>query len=363
MLKEFEDKTIISVSGYGGTGSSAVLDWLKECEDVDVFDECEFQICYFPDALHDLDYKLNEACCRFYDSDVAIRRFLDVCEKLDRWYDSVYHGQFIKMAEEYISYLTPVTWDGYWAFDRLHTPKEHIAEIDRKNQRIEKNNKLIHQLNRLLRKLNMKQLPYQELLPYYNRRTMYQCIKPDGFIVKTQNFIEKLLEIATKRDTKFLAINQLLPPQFPYNYYKYFKNNVQSIVVTRDPRDMYYRIHNISKWPVIPCNNVNEFIGWYKDNMADKANVNDGSILYVKFEDMIYEYERTTEKIKLFLGLEDTHTGHSYFNPNMSVVNTQIFKRSNQNKDDIKKIEDELPQYLYDYENHKQVECIVRDTF
>lgn len=354
------NKTIVSVSGYGATGSSAVVDYLKGFEPVEVLDDFEFQIHYLPDGISDLDYKLNESCSRFYDSDVAITRFLDLCRELERWYEPAFHGHLYEMAEEYIRSLNPVTWQGYWAWDRLHTPQDYIDKCNSENELRWKNNEKRRFFNRLLRKLHLPQLPYQELRKYgdfFQQREMFMSIKPEGFIEKTQQFSERLLDTARKKDTSILVVNQLLPPQNPHRYEKYFSSPVKSIVVTRDPRDLYIHVKR-PKWQVVPYQNVKSFVAWYKENMKKDSIYHDESSLRLYFEDMIYEFEATGDHIKDFLGVENDLIENSSFNPQISVANTQLFKRFPEFDDDIRIIEKELADYLYDFDNHKEVVAV-----
>ena len=71
---------IISTCGFGETGSSAVTDYLKECEGVQVSDNFEFTLSSTPDGLEDLAYFLMEKRGRQGISICAIQRF----EKLIR---------------------------------------------------------------------------------------------------------------------------------------------------------------------------------------------------------------------------------------------------------------------------------------
>lgn len=351
-----KERTIVSVSGYGATGSSAVTDYLKGFESVEVLDDFEFQIHYLPDGIGDLDYKLNESCSRFYDSDVAITRFLDLCRELERWYEPAFHGHLYEMAEEYIRSMCPVMWQGYWAWDRLHTPQDYIDECNCENERNRKKNETRCFFNRFLRKLNLPLFAYQELREYrdfFQQREMFMSIKPECFLEKTQQFSERLLNVARKKNTPILVVNQLLPPQNPLRFEKYFSSPLKSIVVSRDPRDLYTRIFNI-KWPVVPHNDVDVFISWYYENVKKTANVYDERILRINMEDLIYEYERTTKVINEFLDIKDQPT-EKYFNPLISVVNTQLYTKLPVDKEAIKKIEEKLEDYLYDFSAHKPI--------
>jgi len=357
------DRLLISVSGYGATGSSAINDLFYGSNSVEVLDDFEFQIHYFPDAIRDLDYKLNNGCARFYDSDVAIVRFLDVCKRLDKWYAPAFNGRLYEMANAYIEDLRPIKWQGYWAYDRLFTPQEHISEVDLLNSKIEKINGIKHHVNRAFRKLGLSQLKYDNRKGYYQKRTMYQCLKPDNFILKTQQFTDRLLNCAIKTEKHIILVNQLLPPHLPFQYYKYFSCPVKTIVVTRDPRDLYIHIKR-HEWQVLPYDDVRVFVEWYKQTMNPGININDGSILFIPFEDLVYELDESVKKLVDFMGLDTScDILNSKFDPHKSVANTQHFSRFKEYSDDVKYIEQELPAFLYDFKNHKTIECFSDKIF
>ena len=75
----------------------------------------------------------------------------------------------------------------------------------------------------------------------------------------------------------------------------------------------------------------------------------------INFEDMIYNYEVMSEKILDFCNIarENHIKPKTLFNPEKSIKNTQVFKKFTKYADDVKYIEEELKDYLYDF---KEVE-------
>ncbi len=69
---------------------------------------------------------------------------------------------------------------------------------------------------------------------------------------------------------------------------------------------------------------------------------------------MVYEYDETTEKLREFLHLPINPNPKSVFDPALSVANTQVFKRYPQFEEDIRIIEKELPEYLFDYSKYPE---------
>ncbi len=62
-------------AGYGYTGSGAVIDLFKEYDDMQVNDDFEFTLTYWPDSIEDLEFHLMKNPARFFNSDMAINRF------------------------------------------------------------------------------------------------------------------------------------------------------------------------------------------------------------------------------------------------------------------------------------------------
>ena len=109
----------------------------------------------------------------------------------------------------------------------------------------------------------------------------------------------------------------------------------------------------------MPTNRVEDYIKYYRairENQPYKEKNN--RVLAIQFEDMIYHYDETTEKIRDFLKLGDNPAPKSIFDPAISMPNTQVWKRYPQFAKDIKRIEEELPEYLFDYTSQISLEDI-----
>lgn len=340
---------IISLSGYGYSGSGAVMDLLCEFEDVESVD-FEFQILYFPDGIADLDYKLNESCVRFYDSDLAINRFLTLCKKWEVDYEPLFHGHLYDMAKEYVDNITSLQWNSYWAYDRLGYGREHYKNIEDVNERIYRQNRRRAFINKFLRSLKLQQLTIKPYVECFNSRPMYLSIKPDKFIEHTRQFMNKILRFINTNN-KTVVFDQFLPPHNPSKYFKYINIPIKSIVVERDPRDTWI-MSCVKKISFIPHDNLQDFIIWYRENNKQSIIVEDESVLRIKFEDIIYRYRETVDLIKSFTTLENHIFPKQKFNPNISINNTQLVLKYPEYKDDIKIIEKELSEFLYDFSKY-----------
>ena len=105
----------------------------------------------------------------------------------------------------------------------------------------------------------------------------------------------------------------------------------------------------------MPINDVKDFIAYYRALRKDQPYLQpDPRILRIRFEDMVYEYEKTSAIVREFLHLPDNPNPRSVFDPDLSIANTQVFKRFPQFADDIKVIESELPEYLFDFSKYPE---------
>lgn len=81
----------------------------------------------------------------------------------------------------------------------------------------------------------------------------------------------------------------------------------------------------------------------------------DPECLHIYFEDLVYKYESVKEMLKKRFNLGNHIHPQKYFNPKVSVNNTQLFKRYPEFSKDISIIENELHDYLYDYEKYGDI--------
>jgi hypothetical protein len=181
---------------------------------------------------------------------------------------------------------------------------------------------------------------------------LYNESSISNFIQKVQVFTTRLLKELIKNDKnnyEFLLLDQAVPPISISKYLSYFSYTPKVIVVDRDPRDLY--IANKTEWGsrYIPTESVDQFIHWYSLTRAEHESNN--NIMYIMFETLIYEYEKTLKEIYKFTGLNksDHINKGKNFNPNLSIINTQIFKKYPELTHDILKIEIELQKYCYNF--------------
>ena len=79
--------------------------------------------------------------------------------------------------------------------------------------------------------------------------------------------------------------------------------------------------------------------------------MNSEQIKFVQFEDLVYKYDDTTNDLREWLGLDETQHSSKlkFFNPSISIHNTQVWKQFSHKIKEKEFIERKLSEYLYDF--------------
>ena len=333
---------IIGVSGYGYSGSGAVVDYLKEREDCDHID-IEFALPYLPHGLQDLEYHLTEGISRYYSCDAAIKDFLALIKKLDSP-KSLYRlnmgDSFYKETEKFVTDISQVIWSGWWSNDAFRTG------FLRKTWRF-----------RILRRFILAWERYhKEKHPLPKSDVMYLSIMPENFLKRAKEYVNFLIDGFGCDRSKVTVINQPFEPNAPERSMRYF-DDPKAIIVDRDPRDVYLFAklvarHNAS---FIPTDNVEDFVKYHRLCRINSGKEDPNMVLRLSFEDMVYNYENTVKKINSFVQLPHQSPIKKYFDPDKSINNTQIYLKHPELRSDIEFIERELPEYLYPFDQYEGI--------
>ena len=102
---------------------------------------------------------------------------------------------------------------------------------------------------------------------------------------------------------------------------------------------------------------IEKFCQWFAYIRASRnvENWNSDKILFIQFENLIYNYEETTERIQRWIGLDEKNhiKPKTYFNPAISIKNTRFWRQHPEYLLEAKEIAKRLPQYLYHYEDEE----------
>ena len=337
---------LITTASYYGSGSSAITDLLEEYDNVGSFgSNFECRIAHDMYGLSDLEYYLVDNYHR-HNSSTAINKFLRLTRiyGLDRKvrlenYPEVFGEKFRNSVYEYISSITLSQYKGGSHGDIYEKSDNEISFL-----------KLRNRIYRMFHKPKYNVLDsswsHEKLSPLEEARRKtdsFISFPRDSFLESTVRFTDSLF---SQDDSKFsyLIVDQLVPPTNTMRYTRYFRD-LKVICIDRDPRDIYYLEKKFWKGGVVPTE-VKQFVEWYRATREHKKYENDDPaiVLRMNFEDLIYHYDESVKKIELFLGIENSHhvNPKSKFNPEVSIKNTRLWENDQNERDNIKYIEDML---------------------
>ena len=120
------------------------------------------------------------------------------------------------------------------------------------------------------------------------------------------------------------------------------------IYVWRDPRDIYAEARMIPGNDWVP-KDPEVFVKWYLRDCPKYINAKNDSLLTVRFEDFVNDYDNVAKKIIKFIGsinIDKQNNYKKYFNPSNSKKNIGKYKGYN-DQEAIKFIESALSDYCY----------------
>ena len=333
---------IIGACGFGSTGSSAVSDYLKEYDNFVVLDDLEFNWVSSTDGLIDLERAVMHPHNRTADSIIAVQRYIRLMKKKEVSYAT--HGlssdEFEKSVNHFIDEITQVSWYWYDPTDDWHGfyAKYFKNAIMRR---------------RIIPKLEMKK---GKQLSCYPLKKVHLSVKPGNFYDAAKKHVGEMLAGVGADLSKNIVLDQPFAGNDPASCFPFYEDPY-AVVVDRDPRDNYIfaKTRLVGRNHFMAIDTVDDFIAYYRALRDDQPYKEPNPrILSIQFEDLVYNYDETTKKLREFLHLPENPHPRSIFDPSLSVANTQTFKRFPQFADDVKKIEQELGDYLFDFSRYPE---------
>ena len=331
---------IIGACGFGSTGSSVITDYLREFDGIAVKDSLELTWVTQTDGLIDLERAVMHPHSRTADSIAAIRRYLERVEAKQKLYEI--HGlsaeAFKRSAEKFIDEITTTSW--YWTQRSYPMRSRYFLQAI--------------MLKYVIPRIERKTGRHASCWPLVKVRL---SVNPPNFYEAARTHVDEMLKGMGLDQDGIIALDQPFSGNYPQAAFPLFKDPY-AVVVDRDPRDNYVfaRTKLLGKAHLMPINDVRDFIAYYRALRKDQPYLQpDPRILRIRFEDMVYEYEKTSALVRDFLHLPENPRPRSVFEPELSMANTQVFKRFPQQfEEDIKVIERELPEYLFDFSGYPE---------
>ena len=339
----------VTCSSYYGTGSSAITDFVSEFRGVFPFIDSEFRFIQDPDGISDLEFNLVE-CFNRHNSGHALKRYKKLvdfyCGNLfGKKYSAFFGDKWKTISYEYIQNLTDFTYRGWWLYDLYDK-----GELYHFRKRI---------VNKALHKTVWKDKP--ELTFNSMKDEITYCSHPseETFLRLTREYIYKLFSSVVPEGNDILLVDQLLPPSNLDRYLRYFDDNIQTVIVDRDPRDVFILEKYFWKDGMIPTD-AETFCKWFRYTRShrDNENMDSEQVKLVRFEDLIFKYQETTDQLINWLGLkkEDHVRPRSVFDPAQSVKNTRTWRRIPDCAEEVRYIRENLKEYLYPFPRKKAME-------
>lgn len=333
---------LITSTGFGDSGSSAVTDILREYDCIET--KCSEWECTFlheGDGLADLEDSIREG--HRLKVDLAAARFLELAKKLSEQadYKALFKRMFYKISKEFIDSLFEMKWNGGW--HRRDPEKNSYSFVEKRRIACAEGF-----YNAKSSKFTLyENYGWHPTYRYYNEMRYETDI--EHFLKCAKTYTSRLVE-AMNCQKNLLCIDQLLPPTSIEKYLRYFEIAPKVFVVDKDPRDLYItnQIFNASRY--IPSADIDVFIKWYRATRSkSRENWNLQNVCSLKLDELCSDYDNQIAKIEAFLGLpKGAHTKKlSYFEPEKSRTNTQIYRRYTNYSAEISKIEKELEEFLY----------------
>jgi hypothetical protein len=331
------NRKIITCTGYGGTGSSAITDLLKEFDNGLSLGDAEFWFLQDFNGISDLEYYLIDGNHRSR-VNLAIKRFKKYVDEYSNYY-SKFFKDYKKYSYEYIESL----------IDAKFQKAISYYEVDSKIKKI-----FWFRISPLLQKIWVKILnkDFDEFAPYIpTEQKVYSIPNRERFYKKTKEYTKKIFD-SIDNGYDFIAVDQLVPAMNGKRYLNYVEN-LKVVIVDRDPRDLFLLNELYWKKAAYVCDtaNVDEYIIWYKTMREHREfEEKNENITYVMLEDLIYFYEETLEKLYNFFEIDKKHhkNKRKFFNPDISIQWTKMYRKyPDYRKNDIKKIEKELNEYCF----------------
>lgn len=347
---------LIDVSGFGHSGKTAVTDLLREVEGVHAHHSSfEFSLLRLPDGL--LDFKRNIIDnWTLIKADFAVKRFLNLCSSLSGTYNEQLSINLEELTNEFIDSIVVDELETEW-YDSLYSSKNNSTQ--NRLRSILKKTGLLSSIRILRRNINSNSKSSKDKV---------YLIDQSKLLANSKIYLEKVLN---SNNNKVVVTNNAFEPFNPSENNMFFDNSY-SIIVDRDPRDIYLSAIN-QKGLFIPefeknnpvfslkyieeqkkdflgTSNIDTFI-WRQKQLREncKQEKECDRIIRLKYEDIVCNYENTKDYLfnKLNLDSKLQKEKFKYFNPQNSKKNVGLWKHK-RTIPEIIKIEKELNKYIID---------------
>lgn len=287
---------LVSVGGFGWSGSSAVVDLLSEYEGITT--QCvgesedlnkqpsptvpEFELARAAGGLFQLEHVFESPS--FFERDAGIRIFIELAEWLYLNIRSFYGEEFVEETRKFINRLIATKAEnGSDGFDYCH----HLSKLG--GRAVE-------------RFIGIPETSGKRYIFYLKDMQVSEYRKI------AHDYITSILKYL--KTSEILVLDQATSDEsFDMKKYEDYFGPLKNIFVWRDPRDVYSQTNassNIAYLPVDP----DGFVTWYRSNIERAFSVINENWICVRFEDLLFKYDKEVKRIEDFLGISERNHVH-----------------------------------------------------
>jgi Sulfotransferase family len=284
-------------------------------------------------------------------SHAALRAFEDVVERMGLdppwWdlrgilhstshrYDRRFRGRFRALSRRFAESFVVGRYRAEWACDTVR---------DSDLQRL---------WRRALYKLRLRRVALREVL----------LTTGTDFPARATRYLQELFSHVVDHEAQIVVLNNGLEPFNPIPGLDMILG-ARQVAVLRDPRDVYVSGRNADRVAAadralaasdndgmnksfLATDDLRQFVQRYRLYNEQLYRGDDPRVLQVRFEDLVRHYDATVQRIRNFLGLEQTAHSRAgqYFAPERSAANVGLWRRYGA-RAEIDYIEQQLGPYL-----------------
>tara|TARA_X000000950_G_C13840104_1_gene629834 strand:+ start:294 stop:1244 length:951 start_codon:yes stop_codon:yes gene_type:complete len=314
---------IFIVLGSGNSGAGAIHDYLLSRDDFfSPFKGKEFRLVNDPDGLDELfntlynDFSINGSANKLNNFNIFTKNYFysNYNNK-----NKILNKQFLNLTKYFISQIIKIQYNGspQFFFDKINLLK-----------------KINFYFKRFLLKKNSKNI---ELLK------MIIPVSKENFIEESRKYLYEIFRLSDKfEEKKNIVIEQGGNFFNPIESTKYYGSDREVIVVTRDPKAIYWSMKRRQSL-AYPGHNIKLFVKWYKSVM-EKVNFSENNnVIHVKYENFFLDFENQKKILCSRLNIDPKIND----NFDLNFTKNNLFKFKEKLTDDEKRfLDNELKDYV-----------------
>jgi hypothetical protein len=286
--------SVVDVSGYSFSGKSAVYDLLSSCPSFYGFGvNFEFELLRAPGGIIELREALTGESWSPVRSSDAVRRFLklisnlggrrtlfDRLTKLGNHYDH-HFPNFTQISIQYLDELIIGDWAAFWPFSKF---QYNLLEV-------------------------VSYKVFSRLGIGVDDHVYLSRLEPSVFDAYTKAYLAMLFPPEGNKLGQSLVINNAFEPFNPSNSTRLI-SGAKSIIVDRDPRDIYLAALASSQGAgsqvgaAVVGNNVKDFVNRFRVYRSAVNTDSNSNVYRMTFESLIQDFDETVSELTEFLDVD-----------------------------------------------------------